>query len=225
MRAKVTPSTSNSTPPSAITPHHVGSEQMLCVIDAVNMELSGISDSQVIPAEDKFGNKLQNGNPQGDSIQQVAEQQTEDGKGEWVYDIYRPSGLQSIGRQQFLYGSPAFGIIDPEEVGYAGDEEDGELLEPRNELNLIMENDTDWSNLSDEDDKDSNDEDFYRNNYPDGDESNEEPLVHEVDPETDEEWICSDSDDDIHHKYLPYGSTRQQAFWREVEPDLEEEDL
>ncbi len=217
------PSTSNSDPTPTMTPHHVGSEHQFCVIDVVKMGLPNNSDDKVIPVEDTCGDELQNGNPQGDSKLQDGKQ-TEDGRGEWVYDIYRPSGPQNTDMQYLLHEPSSFGIVELEEIGYAGDE-DGELLESRNVLNLIMENDSDWSDLSDEDDKDSNDEDFYRNNYPDGDESNEEPLVHEVDPETDEEWICSDSDDDIHHKYLPYDSTRQQAFWREVEPDLEEEDL
>ncbi len=205
------------------------------MIDVANMGLhNATSHSEVIPAveDTTCGDEQQNWNRrQGDSILQDDAEQTEDGKEEWVYDIYRALTTASTDKQQLLdRPSSSFGIVDLEEVGYAGGDEDGELLKCNNELNFIMENDSEWSDLSDEDDKDSNDEDCYRNDYPDGeeDESDEDqPLVHTVDSETDEEWMSSDNEYTVNSMYSPYGDTpaAQQTFWREVESNDDEDDL
>ncbi len=222
------PPTSNSDSTPTMTPHHVEYEEhQFCVIDVVNMGLPNNSDDkEVIPIEDTRGDELLNGTPQGDSKLQDDEQRTEDGREEWVYDIYRSSGTKSTDMQQLLNEPSSLGIVELEDVGYA-DDEGGELLESRNVLNLIMENDSEWSDLSDEDDEDSNDEGYYCNDYPDGKESDEEPLVvRAVDSETDEEWMSSDADDIHGEAYSPYGGVPlvHQAYWREVESSYDDED-
>eukprot|EP01084_Bolivina_argentea_P002680 4947_1 len=237
-RARAIPSTTtnNNTPSSAITPHHVGSsDRRFCVIDVVDMGLhNSISQSEVIPAveDTTCGDEQQNWNRrQGDSILQDDAEKIEDGKEEWVYDIYRLSKTASSDKQQLLaQSSSSFGIVDLDEVGYAGGDEDNKLSKCNSELNFIMENDSEWSDLSGEDDKDSNDEDCYRNDYPDveeGERDEDQHLVYAVDSETDEEWTSSDDEYTINGTYSPYGDTpaAQQAFWREVESDDDEDGL
>ncbi len=239
MQARAIPSTTlnSNTPSSSTTPHRVGSsDRRFCVIDVVDMGLHGdTSQSEVIPAVEDCVDKQQNWNrQQGDSMLKDDAEQTEEEKEEWVYDIYRLSSTVNSEKQKLLaQSSSQLGIVDLEDVGYASGDEDDELLKCNSELNFVMENDSMWSELSDQDcDKDSNDEDCYQNDYPDGEEEDEsdedQHLVHVVDSETDEEWVSSDGYTPI-DTYSPYWNSAapaaQQAFWTEVESDDDEGSL
>jgi hypothetical protein len=105
---------------------------------------------------------------------------------DWVFDFYRFGGT---------YEGVGESLVSLQGIGAAKEATDDSALE---NLELRFDHDSDWSNLSDggeDDDEDSNDEQFYRNDYPDEGEDDDDEGVKDVYFSSSVSGSSSDSED------------------------------